>query len=68
MTQKAKDGFVMFGAFLIYVIGMLVYLTMKSQMIRKLAQAAWCFLLTGVVIVGGFVAIGYFIKWMVGGP
>ncbi len=39
---------------------------------RIVAEAAWCFILTGVVVAGGFVAIGYvlgyFFEWMVGGP
>ncbi len=64
MTQKAKDGFVLFTAFLIYVFGMLLYLTMKSKVVRNVAYAAWCFILTGIVIIGGFAMIGYFIQWL----
>ncbi len=29
MMQKSKDGFVLFGAFLIYVFGMLIYLLVR---------------------------------------
>lgn len=32
--------------------------------VRVALEMAWCFLLTAVVIIGGFVAIGYFIDWL----
>ncbi len=69
MTQKAKDGFVLFGAFLIYVFGMLVvclidWLFRSLKWRSNALDAAWCFLLTAVVFIGGFVAVGYFIEWL----
>ncbi len=33
---------------------------------RLVLEAAWCFVVTAVVLIGSFVVIGYFIDWMLG--
>ncbi len=38
----------------------------QRQALYTLADAAWCFLLSAFVLVGGFVAIGWFIDWLKG--
>ncbi len=66
MTQKAKDGLVLFVAFLIYVFGMLV-VCLVDWLFRAVlnwrshpTDAAQC----SIVLISGFVLIGYFIQWL----
>ncbi len=35
-----------------------------KQALRIVLEAAWCFLMTAIVLIGGFVVIGYFIQWL----
>ncbi len=38
--------------------------TRERLALRIALDAICCFVLTGVVVIGGFVAIGYFIEWL----
>ena len=40
------------------------FIEREKRALGKLAEASWVFLMAFVVIVGGFVAIGYFIQWL----
>jgi hypothetical protein len=37
----------------------------EKQALDKLAEVLWVFFVSFVIFVGGFVAIGYFIQWLI---
>ncbi len=38
----------------------------ERQALRIALDAAWCFVLTAVVLIGGIVLLCYFVDWLVG--